>query len=258
MYHSYISIDVETTGLNPKTDKIIEIGAVKVRRGEEVQVWQSLIRPGRSLPPAIRELTGITDQELEEAPPVREVMESLLDFMEDYPLLGHSVLFDYSFLKKAAVNQGASFEKEGIDTLKIARKYLADLEHRSLGYLCGRYEIPHKAHRALEDARATHLLYGRLCREFEKEGEEGLFAPSPLRFEVKKEAPATPGQKERLRAMIRLCAGMEPRGGRKRPEGAISRGDLPDLSVDVESLTRNEASRLGDRLTYCYGVRCSR
>lgn len=248
MHQSYISIDVETTGLNPKTDKIIEIGALKIRPGQPMEVWQSLIHPGRSLPDRIGELTGIREEDLEKAPSIGEVMGELLEFMGEEPLLGHSIGFDYAFLKKAAVNQGFSFERKGIDTLKIARKYLGNLEHRNLAYLCSHYEIPHKAHRALEDARATHLLYQTLCGEFG--GEDGLFAPTPLCYQVKREAPATPRQKERLRAMINLCRGMKPRWGRGE--------ELPDLKVDVERLSRNEASRLTDRLTCCYGIRCSR
>ena len=81
------------------------------------------------------ELTGIEDTDLEGAPYIEEVLPRLLEFLQDFPLLGHSILFDYSFLKKAAVDLKLSFEKQAVDTLKIARKYLSDLEHRSLDYL---------------------------------------------------------------------------------------------------------------------------
>ena len=114
---------------------------------------------------------------MKDACSIEELLPDLLVFLEDYPLLGHSILFDYSFLKKAAVNQKLSFEKRAIDTLKIARKYLADLEHRNLDYLCEYYGIPHHAHRALEDAGATDLLYRKLAEQFFSPG-EGLFCPS--------------------------------------------------------------------------------
>ena len=176
--NSYISIDLETTGLNPKLDRIIEIGAVKVLDGQIADTFETLVNPGRKLEERITELTGITDADLEDKPYIEDVLPELMQFMEmngassgdaptveagqsaqEIPLLGHSILFDYSFLKKAAVDRKMKLEKWGVDTLKIARKYLPDLPHRSLGYLCNYYQIPHKAHRALNDAEATHLLY---------------------------------------------------------------------------------------------------
>ena len=69
-------------------------------------------------------------------------------------MLGHRILFDYSFLKKAAVDRKITFERSAVDTLQVARKYLPELPHRNLGYLCQYYEIPHHAHRALEDAES--------------------------------------------------------------------------------------------------------
>lgn len=97
--------------------------------------------------------------------------------------MGHSLLFDFSFLKKAAVNAGLSFEACGIDTLKLARKYLPELPSRNLGELCRHFDIPHQAHRALGDAQATAALYELFCEKFY---EEKPFAPVPLIFHVKK------------------------------------------------------------------------
>lgn len=224
---SYVSIDLETTGLNPKTDKIIEIGAVKVIDGKKIEVFSSFVNPGRKLEQRIVELTGILDENLTDAPPIGEVLPQVISFLENLPLLGHSVLFDFSFLKKAAVDQKISFEKQAVDTLKISRKYLADLEHRSLDYLCEYYKIPHQAHRALADAEATALLYDCLTEQFFSE-EEPLFEPQPQIFKVKRDTPATKAQKERL---YRLA----------------ERHKL-SLDVDVGMLTRSEASRLTDRI----------
>ena len=139
--NSYVSIDLETTGLNPGRDKIIEIGAVKVLDGERAGTFSSLVNPGRKLEPGITELTGIREEDLRDAPYIEDVLEGVLDFLGDLPLLGHSILFDYSFLKKAAVNAKKTFEKQAVDTLKIARKYLPELESRSLEYLCRYYHI---------------------------------------------------------------------------------------------------------------------
>ncbi len=230
MTDSYISIDLETTGLEPKHDKIIEIGALRVEKGQITGSFSTFVNPGRKLEGRITELTGIRDEELADAPYIQDVLPELLAFMGDFPLLGHSILFDFSFLKKAAVNQKLSFQRSAVDTLKIARKYLTELESRSLDYLCKYYEIPHKAHRALEDARATHLLYGKLVEQFgDKEpAEGGLFAPSPLIYQVKRDTPATKAQKEQLYRLLEQ--------------------KKINLPVDIEQLTRSEASRLVDKI----------
>ena len=88
-----------------------------------------------------------------------------------------------------------SFEREGIDTLKLARKFLPDLESRALENLCVHFHIPHTAHRALGDAEATQQLYVKLCELFWNEKD---FAPRQLVYKVKKEGPASGAQKERL------------------------------------------------------------
>lgn len=231
MLKTYICIDLETTGLNPKTDKIIEIGAVKVVEGECVDTFSTFVNPGRKLEERIVELTGIRDEDLEEAPYIEEVLPGLLEFMGDFHLLGHSVLFDFSFLKKAAVNHKLEFEREAVDTLKIARKYLADLESRSLDKLCEYYEIPHNAHRALADAEATHILYGKLLEKFYAEDEE-LFRPQKLIYKAKKDSPATNAQKSRLYRMMEQHKIV--------------------LELDIEKLTKSEASRLVDKLRVEY------
>lgn len=237
MTDSYVCIDLETTGLNPKTDKIIEIGVVKVENNVVVKEWETLVNPDRQLEECIIELTGIRDEQLSTAPMIDEVLPTLLEIVGNYPLLGHSVMFDYSFIKKAAVNQRRTFEKDGIDTLKIARKYLADLESRSLGYLCEHYGIRHNAHRALCDARATVELYQKLTELFyaqeDAEGNKSLFRPRKLRYHAKRDTPITIPQKEQLYKLV----------------------DKHKLIIDydIEKLTRSEASRRIDRLLAEYG-----
>ncbi len=232
MINTYISIDLETTGLNPKEDRIIEIGAVKVVDGQTVDTFSTFVNPGRRLEERIVELTGITDELLADAPCMEEVFPRLEEFLGDLPFVGHSILFDFSFLKKVAVNRNRSFEREAIDTLKIARKYLAGLEHKNLDYLCAYYHIPHHAHRALQDAEATSELYQKLAEAFFSE-EEALFRPAKLHFAAKKDTPATKAQKERL---YRLLAQHKIEWDR-----------------DVEKLTRSEASRFTDRILAMYG-----
>lgn len=227
MTDSYISIDLETTGLNPRLDKIIEIGAVRVVGGIPQDTFSTFINPGRKLEERITDLTGIRQEQLEGAPVIEEVLPGLLAFLGELPLVGHRILFDFSFLKKAAVNHNLDFEKNGIDTLKIAQKFLTGLEHRTLEYLCRYYGIPHHAHRALHDAQATSQLYQMLVRQF-YEDEDNIFLPGKLVFKVKKDTPATKPQKERLYRLIEQHKLI--------------------LDADVEKLTRSEASRITDKI----------
>lgn len=227
MMQSYVCIDLETTGLNPKTDKIIEIGAVKVTEGQQTDSFSAFVNPGRKLEQRITELTGIRDKDLEGAPYIEEVLPKLLEFMEELPLLGHSVLFDFSFLKRAAVNQNLVFEREAVDTLRISRKYLAELEHRSLDYLCEYYQIPHHAHRALADAEATAALYRKLTERFYS-GNEEIFKPVKLIYAVKKDAPPSKSQKLKLYRLLEQ--------------------HNINLNVDIDRLTRSEVSRYTDKI----------
>ena len=228
--YDFTVVDLETTGLNPKTDKIIEIGAVKVKDGMIRGNFQCYVNPGRKLEERIIELTGICDEDIIEAKSIEEVLPELFAFIGEDILVGHRILFDYSFLKKAAVNQKLSFEKQGIDTLKIARKFLPDLESRRLPFLCEYYGIALKAHRAMHDALATAELYLKLAKEF---SDEEAFKPLPLIYKAKKEGPVTPRQKEQLYKLI----------------------EKHKLTVDyeVDKLTKNEASRQIDKILFRYG-----
>lgn len=238
---NYVAFDIETTGLNPKYDKIIEIGAVRVRNGELVDTFSTFVNPAKSLPARIVELTGIRDADVAAAPYIDELLDPFLAFVGDDVLLGHNILFDYSFVKKAAVNQKRTFEKQGIDTLRIAKQFLSELESRQLGFLCDYYQIELDAHRALNDAVAAHRLYEILVREYGSQDGD-VFQPTPLIYTVKKESPATPKQLELLQKLI-VQYHLQCDGFVLYPVPKVT-----DESVDLEKVTKNEASRLIDKL----------
>ncbi|HIW42995.1 MAG TPA: 3'-5' exonuclease [Candidatus Mediterraneibacter vanvlietii] len=228
MLKSYIAFDVETTGLNPMENEIIEIGALKVRDGKVAERFMEFIHPAAPISAAITNLTGITNEMVAGARPRCEVVSDFLDFCENDILIGHNVSFDYSFMKCSAAADGLPFEKLGIDTLKIAKKVHSDLDSKSLGSLCAYYNIENRAaHRAYHDALATAKLYQTLAHYFEADDPK-LFQPVQLTYRVKKPQPATIKQIALLNNLIR----------KKRA----------DIKWDPAAITRSEASRLIEEL----------
>ena len=141
MIDSYIALDLETTGLEPKKEKITEIAALKVEHGQITGRFVTLVNPKRPLTERVVELTGITDDMLKDAPVIENIIGEVLGFIGDLPLLGHNIRFDYSFLKQAAVNQKMEFECEAVDTLKLCRKLMPEQEKKNLGNACIYYKI---------------------------------------------------------------------------------------------------------------------
>ncbi len=153
----FVALDVETTGLEFKNDRIIEIGAVKFRQGKAVEDFSSFINPGIPVPEAITDLTGISDADLTGAPAFSAIAEQLLTFIGTLPLCGHQIEFDSSFLKE----EFKRLEKPAIgnqlfDTALLSRILLDPRGRFSLKHVCGELGITlDNAHRALHDARAA-------------------------------------------------------------------------------------------------------
>ena len=225
--NSYVSLDLETTGLNPKLDKIIEIGAVKVIDGKPIDTFCAFLNPGRKLEERIIELTGITQEEVDSAKEAKDVIPSLVEFIGDLPLLGHRIMFDYSFLKHATVNLNIPFEKEGVDTLKISRACCPELPSKKLTSMCCHYDIVYDAHRAFNDAEATAKLYGYLKRDFGEKYPE-LFKPEALVYKAKKESPIRPLQIKKIETLLERYK--------------------EECPYDLTKMSRNEASRYIDIL----------
>lgn len=225
---TFICFDIETTGLSPERDRIIEIGALKVIDGKIRDTFSEFINPQMKLPPKIISLTGIRDDMLISADTEEKVIRRFLQFAGDYILIGHNISFDYSFIKTAADRLGSDFEKMGIDTLDLSRRLLMDLESKSLGSLCGHFGIINEhAHRAYDDAKATAMLYVKLCNDF-FEKEPNVFEPKILNFKVKKNRSITGKQKNYLIDLIKY--------------------HKIDYIKSVETLTQSEASRIIDRI----------
>ncbi len=149
----YTVLDLETTGLNPATDLIIEYAAVKVRNNQVVDTFQSLCDPGFPIPPQIEMITGITTEMVRFSPNPRKVLPDFLDFVGEDIIVGHNVLFDVRFI--AASN--GEFKNTYIDTMKLFRKLHPNLSHHRLSDMVDFYNQQNEnAHRALSDCFATY------------------------------------------------------------------------------------------------------
>lgn len=230
MLRSYIAFDLETTGLDPAQNEIIEIGALKVRDGKIRERFMEFACPKAEITLMITDLTGITNEMVSGARSSTEVVKDFLEFCEDDILIGHNIIFDYSFVKTTASAQELAFDKSGIDTLKIARKVHKEMESKSLESLCAYYHINNQAaHRAYHDALATAKLYQTLAHYFE-EKEPKLFLPEPLNYKQKKVSKATPKQIAFLKKLIHNT-GSAPEWNPK----TISRSEASKLIDDILS-----------------------
>lgn len=229
----YVAIDLEMTGLSASRDSILEIGAVRVRHKKTEAYYEAMIHPHLELSEEVIKLTGITTEMAAKGRELDEVLPEIAAFCQDFPLLGHNIIFDYGFLKQAAMNRNTVFEHQGIDTLKIARKLLPPEEKKTLQILCDKYQISRKRqHRALDDALAAKELYEIFEKEYEPQHPD-VFAPYPLIYKAKKQSPATNRQKNHLQQLAQY-------------HGVV-------LNISWETLTKNEASRQIDRLIARYG-----
>lgn len=162
---TYLVVDVETTGLSPDTDEIIEIGAIKVIEGISTEVFQAFIRVDGVVPPHIEKLTGITNETLaRDGRALGEVMREFHAFIGELPIVSHNVGFDIGFLRSALERCALTMPVSScVDTLRMARKLLDDPPDYKLGTLVEYFGIEQAdAHRGVGDCGATKLLYDKL------------------------------------------------------------------------------------------------
>lgn len=155
----FVALDIETTGLDHHRDTIIEIGAVKYDGSKIVDRWQSLINPQRLIPTPIIQLTGITNEMVRDAPPIKAVIQDFADFVGDLPVVGHNVNFDLNFLK---VHHAFSENKVN-DTFEVAAVMMPNAPRYSLSALVDTLQATNlRPHRAQEDAEATLAVFVKL------------------------------------------------------------------------------------------------
>lgn len=161
---NYVLVDIETTGLSPIYDDIIEIGAIKVINNKMVDEYNQLIKIDRNLPKMITDLTGITDEMLETGKMPSIVLEEFVNFIGDDVIIGHNVNFDLGFLyNKCKKYLGYTLNNDYIDTLYLARKLVPNSINHKLGTLAKLFNISYEgAHRGLKDVEITYQVYNKL------------------------------------------------------------------------------------------------
>lgn len=171
----FVVVDTETTGLRPGPDRVIEVAAMRLRGGKVVDSFQSVVNPGRYLPPFIVKFTGITQEMVEDAPTAKEILPAFFQFIDDATLVGHNLGFDLNFLTYEARLLRQNCPLDGLDTLLLARRFLSGLKRFKLDMVAAHLKIQaNNRHRALGDVETTAAVFLRILELAQKQGIETL------------------------------------------------------------------------------------
>lgn len=175
---SFTVVDVETTGLSASRERIIEIAIVKVKNLQIVEKFSTLINPQRHIPLFITSFTGISDEDVEDAPIFYQVKDRILEMLDESVLVAHNLPFDLSFLKNEFKIIGEEFKPQhSICTLKLSRRLFQGLRSKSLGSVASFLKIKNiNSHRALSDAETTARILIKIIRQLKKEEGVETFA----------------------------------------------------------------------------------
>lgn len=159
----YAIIDVETTGLSPKTERLTEIAIIILEGGKVLEEFSTLINPEMKIPYRITQLTGINNQMVQDAPYFYEIAKKIVEITEGCTFVAHNASFDYRFIQAEFAHFGYEYQRKVLDTVKLSRKLLPGFSSYSLGKLSSQLGIKiENRHRALGDASATLKLFQKL------------------------------------------------------------------------------------------------
>lgn len=168
----YIAFDVETTGLSPFSDRIIELGAVRFVNGVAVDTFSTLVNPGILIPPSATAINHITNEMVQAAPKERDVYEKFLDFLGDAAygggiLCAHNARFDFGFLEKTLSRLGVDAELKYVDTLALSRQFIPGLPNYKQGTIEAHFGFTNKSsHRASSDAEMCGRILNQILNGF--------------------------------------------------------------------------------------------
>jgi len=171
----FVILDTETTGLRPGHHRVIELAGIRMRAGEVIGSFQSLLNPGVRLPSFIVQFTGITQEMVATAPKAHEVFPDFLHFIDGAILVGHNVGFDIGFLSYESQLLGYDFPIDGLDTIPLARRFLPTLRRFKLDSVASHLKITTaNRHRAMGDARVTAAVFMKLLELAQRQGIQTL------------------------------------------------------------------------------------
>lgn len=167
---TFIVLDTETTGLDHKTEKLIEIAAVKMENGEIIETFTSLVKPTAPIRYSSFLIHGISEEMLAEESPIEDVLPKFLEFVGDYPFVAHNAIFDYSFINEACkALYGNRFRNHRIDTFEMFRSVFPEEPSHSLSSMLERFGFDGTVkHRALDDAMGLAKVYLPLRELYEQ------------------------------------------------------------------------------------------
>ena len=223
----YTVVDTETTGLDSQKDRLIEIAAIRVRGGKEVARFETLVKPGRKLSKKISELTGITDEELKDAPKPQECLPEFLDFLKDDIIVAHNANFDVNFIYDSLERcELPPLKNNFVDMLRIAKYVRPDLDNYKLSTLAEEYAVPQPtAHRALADCETTMAVLQKLGEDADR-----------------REVDLAQYQKKGYSSQSKV-AGIVAEPGYEKPESPFY-GKRCVFTGELDSMTRREAAQL--------------
>ena len=168
---TYCVLDLETTGLSAKTEKITEIGIMKIKDGKVIEEFSEFVNPEKPIPQRVQEITNITDDMVKDAPKIEELFPKILEFIKGTVLVAHNATFDIGFLKTIARNLGYEFDYTYVDTLPLARKLYPELKKHKLGKIADHLKIKVEvAHRALDDVDTTVKVLREMMKTLKERG----------------------------------------------------------------------------------------
>lgn len=163
--NDYVVFDLETTGLEATTDKIIEIGALKYKNNELVDEFSVLINPKMKLPPIITRITGLTDKDLTNKETIEKVLPKFIEFVENLTLIAHNSEFDLGFIEENIKRLGLNMiNNKNIDTVEIARTYIPKAYNYKLETLKKYFHLEFGSHRSVDDCKTTNYVY-QYCKD---------------------------------------------------------------------------------------------
>jgi len=224
---NFVSIDIETTGLSPAFDEIIELGAAKYRNGILTDTFSSLVNPNMLIDEFITQMTGITNEMLMKAPTLEEVLPKYIEFLGQDILVGHNVNFDINFIYDACENLNLSpFGNDFIDTMRLARRMYKELNNHKLDTLIAHFGITQRTlHRSLGDCELTAKCYQKMLEDID-------------RFE--EAVKTTHGSRCREKYSLKDLVATE---GQKNPDSPLY-GKVCVFTGALENFTRKEAAQL--------------